>query len=294
MTKEVAQTALAPTVIVALEQRLPEQARIITDNLVHRILPFNARAAFRLLSMFPLKTVVGWSERMMPGMWSGFLCRKRYIDEKLAEAVSDDCENVVNLGAGFDSRCYRLPALAGIPVWEVDQSINIEAKRTRLKKVLGHIPPQVTLVSIDFNDEVLSEVLNANGYASGSKTFFIWEAVTQYLPEASVRKTFDFLAAAQTGSRLVFTYVRKDFIQGEVMYGHEFIYRQMVLKEKSWLFGMDPQDVPEFLGQYGWSVLEHLGYEEIANQYVTEERGELPTTNLERIVYAEKRQVFGS
>ena len=62
-----------------------------------------------------------------------------------------------------------------------------------------------------------------------------------------------------------------------------------MLKDKVWYFGIDPQQVDEFLAQYGWAVLEHLSYEEIAARYVKPGRGELETTNLERIVYAEKR-----
>jgi hypothetical protein len=37
----------------------------------------------------------------------------------------------VNLGAGFDTHPYRLPALSNLPVWEVDQCVNIEAKAKR-------------------------------------------------------------------------------------------------------------------------------------------------------------------
>jgi O-methyltransferase involved in polyketide biosynthesis len=39
--------------------------------------------------------------------------------------------------------------------------------------------------------------------------------VTQYLTEPGVRKTLDFLARAAGGSRLAFTYVRKDFLEGK-------------------------------------------------------------------------------
>jgi methyltransferase (TIGR00027 family) len=58
------------------------------------------------------------------------LCRKCYIDEKLLDAAEIDA--VVILGAGFDTRVYRLPDLTGIPVYEVDLPANIEAERARL------------------------------------------------------------------------------------------------------------------------------------------------------------------
>src|SRR6266446_9634964 len=71
----------------------------------------------------------------------------RYIDEKLIEAV-DEIDAVVNLGAGFDTRVYRLPTLADVPVWEIDQPENIGPKRRRLHKQFGAIPPHVNLVPI--------------------------------------------------------------------------------------------------------------------------------------------------
>jgi methyltransferase (TIGR00027 family) len=289
MAKKAAKTGPAPTVIVALEQHFPDSTRIINDELACRILPFTARAGIWLLErLLSRDSIVSRVENKIPGMWSGFLCRKRFIDDKLAEAMGDKTQVMVNLGAGFDTRAYRLPALSGVPVWEVDQPENIKAKRLRLRKVLETIPAPVTLVEVDFDHEILSDVLTQHGYVVDMKTFFVWEAVTQYLPESSIRDTFDFLAEARPGSRLAFTYVCKDFIDGESTHGHEFLYEKMVLKDKSWLFGMDPSEVAGFLSGYGWHVLEHLGYEELAERYVKASRSDLLTTSLERIVYAEK------
>lgn len=289
MAQRAAQSASGPAAIVALEQHLPESARIITDELAPQILPFGVRASVWLIpQLISLDRMVSWSEKRTPGVWSGFLCRKRYIDEKVAEALDGHIEALVNLGAGFDTRAYRLPALSRVPVWEIDQPKNIEAKRSRLRKVFDEVPAHVTMVSIDFESEVLADVLASHGYAGGMRTFFIWEAVTQYVAEVGIRKTLDFLAKTPAGSRLAFTYVRKDFIDGEVLYGQEYLYKRMVLKDKSWIFGMHPEDVGDFLSGYGWCVLEHLGYEELAERYVKPTGRRLLSTQLERMVYAEK------
>lgn len=110
------------------------------------------------------------------------MCRKRYTDEKLIDSVHQ-IEPVVNLGAGFDTRLYRLSDLANTPAWEVDQRDNIETKCVRLHTLFGAIPLRVTLVSIDFDHEELRAVLASNGYSLDKRTFFILEAVTQYLTE---------------------------------------------------------------------------------------------------------------
>jgi methyltransferase (TIGR00027 family) len=289
MAQKAADTGVGPAAIVAIEQHFPEDARIINDDLAFQMLPFGVRA-YVWLSRFSWARdwMVRAGEKKAPGVWAMALCRKRYIDDKVVEAVVEQAETVVNLGAGFDTQAYRLPALANVPIWEVDQPDNIDAKRSRLKKVFGEVPAHLTLVSIDFDSQDLGAVLASHNCAVDARTFFILEGVTQYLTEAGIQETFDFLAKAPAGSRLVFTYVRKDFMDGKVFYGHEFLYKKMLLKDKIWLFGMDPEDVADFLGGYGWRVLEHLGYEELAEVYVKPTGRKLESLELERVVYAEK------
>jgi len=146
----------------------------------------------------------------------------------------------------------------------------------------------VILVPIDFDHEDLATVLASHGYTPEKKTFFIWEGVTQYLTETGVRATFEFLANAPAGSRLAFTYTPRDFIDGEVFYGQEYLHKKMLLKDKLWLFGLDPESVDDFLGEYGWRVLEHLGYDELGERYVKPTGRNLMSMAIERIVYAEK------
>lgn len=132
MAKAAAKTGVSPTALIAIEQYFPEKQRIIEDDLAYRILPFSARALVWLVRPSWIRSwLIRETEKNSPGIWGGIMCRKRYIDEKLADS-SNQIEAVVNLGAGFDTRAYRLPALYDIPVWEVDQSENIKAKLHRL------------------------------------------------------------------------------------------------------------------------------------------------------------------
>jgi methyltransferase (TIGR00027 family) len=287
MTKAAAKTGASPTAMVALEQYFPEKQRIIEDDMAYRILPFGMRAFVWLVKSDPGRAwMVRETEKEAPGLWGGMLCRKRYIDEKLTGSVNR-INAVVNLGAGFDTRAYRLPVLSDMPVWEVDQPENIQSKQVRLCKLFGATPSHVRLVPIDFDSEDLGSVLASHGYSADKRTFFIWEAVTQYLTETGIRATFNFLSKAESGSRLAFTYIRKDFLDGLVMYGWENIYKKYV-KNKIWLFGMDPEAWPGFLEGYGWKIVEHIGYEELAERYVRPTGRELASTPVERIIYAEK------
>jgi methyltransferase (TIGR00027 family) len=288
MTQRAAKTGYGPTASVAVEQYFPEDQRIIQDDLAYQILPFGMRAFVQVMGI-PIARdwMINAAEKSAPGIWGGLMCRKRYIDEKLLESL-DQIEAVVNLGAGFDTRIYRFPALARVPVWEVDQPENIAPKQARLQNIFGAIPSHVQLVSIDFDKESLENKLTAQGYSLDEPTFFIWEAVTQYLTKEGVEATFAFLAKAAPGSRLAFTYVIQDFFKEDArLKSYERLYKQYVQKN-IWLFGLDPGDVAPFLNKFGWRVVEHLGYEELAEQYVKPTGRDLPSMPIERMVYAEK------
>lgn len=142
------------------------------------------------------RLLVSATEKRGRGLYAGFLCRKRYIDDQLTAAIADGIEAVVILGAGFDTRAYRFPALTRLPVFEIDLPENIAAKKALLRKVYGRVPDHVRLVGADFDTENLAEVLGANGFPAHARTFFSWEAVTRYLTEDGVRRAFDFLATA--------------------------------------------------------------------------------------------------
>ena len=120
------------------------------------------------------------------------------------------------------------------------------------------------------------------------KTFFVLDAVTQYLIMAGIQTTFDFLAKAQSGSRLVFPYVRRNFVEGRSFNDNEYLYKRLVLKDKILLFGLNSEEVSYFLDGYGWRVLEHLGYDELTEGYVKPTGRKLESLALERVVYTEK------
>lgn len=289
-TSGAAQTGSGPTFIVAVEQYEPQAQRIIEDSLAVKIMPTGYRLFIKLLRIPLLRNwMFNMSEKELEGAWSGFLCRKRYIDETIVAAVEHgSVAAIVNLGAGYDTRVYRLPALATVPTWEVDQPVNIEAKQKGVRNALGTIPSHVTLVPINFITQDLGAVLNEHGYAGDKKTFFIWEAVSQYLTEMAVRKTFNYLSQAPTGSQLTFTYILKDYIEGKNFYGAEKFYERAITKGNIWHFGFDPVEIADFLREYGWRLIEDLSYEELANRYVKPKGRELTSMEIERMVFAEK------
>ena len=289
MTKSAAKSTEGPAGIVALEQLFPKGTRLLDDELILRIAPGGVRfQAWLCSSAWMRNGIFRMTERFIPGAWAIFCCRKRFIEDKAQDAVHGGVKAVVNLGAGLDTLVYRSPALQELPAWEVDQAVNIATKRAGLVRALGAVPERVTQVTMDFDHEDLAETLAAHGYRRDVPTLFIFEAVSQYLTEAGIHATFEFLAGAPAGSRLAFTYVKRSFLEGREIGELKLLYKQTVQK-KLWLFGLDPDEVADFLAPYSWHVLEHVDSAELAARYIPDTGRTIRSTAIEPVVYAEKR-----
>lgn len=284
----VAQTAFGPMVLAAVERNEPPGRRLVDDDLAELFLPGPLRRLVAATRWGPARRLlVRASEYTGPGLWASMACRKRFIADKLEEALAD-MDAVVILGAGFDTRAYLLTRRVRIPVFEVDLPVNVARKAQTVRRVLGSLPLSVRLVALDFERDDLLTSLAEHGYRTDYRAFFVCEGVTQYLTEAGVRRTLEGLRAAAPGSRLVFTYVRRDFIDGTNRYGTRTLYRNVRERHRLWHFGLQPEDVAEFIGEYGWRLVEQAGPDEFVRRYVAPTGRKLEASPLEWSAYAEK------
>jgi methyltransferase (TIGR00027 family) len=283
-----AQTAFGPMVQAAIEQYEPPQRRLVSDDLALPMLPTGQRALVRAMKSKLLRRLtIAAGERAVPGSWSLITCRKRFIDDKLTEAMGS-IDAVVVLGAGMDTKAYRLARRSDVTVFEVDLPVNIERKKAAVKSAIGGVPASVRLVPLDFERDDLIGELTGQGYRPDARTFFIWEGVTQYLTEDAVRATLAALQGAAAGSRLMFTYVRKDFIDGVNMYDAAILYKRFRQRQQVWRFGLDPEAVSGFVAQYGWRLVEQAGPDYFLEHYIRPTGRNLRASQLEWSVYAEK------
>lgn len=284
-----AQTAFGPMALAAVEQNEPPQRRLVDDDLAELFLPAPLRWLVSATRFAPLRrALIGASEWSGRGLWANLSCRKRFIGDKLAEAL-DDIDAVVILGAGFDTRAYRLTRQRRIPVFEVDLPVNIARKAKTVRRVLGELPLSVRLVAVDFEHDDLLTALAEHGYLTDYRVFFICEGVTQYLTEDAVRRTLEGLRATAPGSRIVFTYVRRDFIDGTNRYHTKTLYRAVRQRRQLWHFGLQPDEVAGFVADYGWQLQEQAGPDELVQRYVEPTGRKLKASQLEWSAYAEKR-----
>jgi methyltransferase (TIGR00027 family) len=139
-----------------------------------------------------------------------------------------------------------------------------------LQQVLGTPPPHVAFVPIDFDEQKLEDALAAAGFRTGTKTFFIWEGVTQYITAEAVDTTFQYVSRATApGSEIVFTYIHRGIIDGSARSETDEIFVSATQRGgMPWIFGLDPAELTGYLAARGLALVDHAGASEYRTRYL--------------------------
>lgn len=265
---KISRTALGTAMGRALETYQPIERRLVDDPFAMRFLP----PAYRFLVHFLRTPILGPAllskrERQIPGVAGNLLCRTSFIDEALLEGQRAGIKQVVILGAGLDSRAYRLREDA-VRFFEVDHPATQAWKRSRAMKCCP--VEQVSFVPLNFETQELSEAMSSSGFRTGTASIFIWEGVTQYIHAEAVDQTFAYLAdAGAAGSLLVFTYVHKGVLDGSLQLpGAKGFLAELESQGEPWVFGIDPAELSGFLAERGFTLVEDVGADEYRARFL--------------------------
>jgi len=246
----------------ALETARPANVRLFSDPWAKGFLG----SSFRALATAARLPAIGWALRRFidhrwPGARSSGVARTCFIDEAVNTALEDGFSQVVLLGAGFDSRAYRLPFASEARIFEIDHPNTSHLKRQHVETLLGNLPRHVTFVAADFNRERLGDVLRGAGVDFTRPVFFVWEGVSQYLTAEAVDATFRDVATSAAGSKLLFTYVHRDAIAGrtDAYDGMAAIHQAVNDAAEPWTFGFEPGELPDYLAARGYRLISDLG-----------------------------------
>jgi methyltransferase (TIGR00027 family) len=245
----------------AIESSLPAHRRLFEDPFARRFLrPSLAFVAALCRVPGAADFVSGFIDRRWAGARSSAVARTRFIDDALGAALARGIDQVVILGAGFDSRAYRLPGLKRVTVFEVDHPDTLARKRYVLRRASIHVPSQVRFVGVDFNAADLDHVMAEAGYSKLVRTFILWEGVTNYLNEAAIDTTLRWCAQAATGAQVVFTYVDRAVVDDPRAFtGTERLFTTLKAAGEQWTFGLDPAHLASYLTQRGLELESDVG-----------------------------------
>jgi hypothetical protein len=132
-----------------------------------------------------------WSTGSCRGAYPYETARAKVLDEVTRSEAARWLHELVLLGAGLDSRAYRLAeAPKGVRLFEVDHPASQATKRARLRPLLGDVPPAVRFVAVDFTrDDVASEFARA-GHDESARTLFIWSGVSHTSRSRRSKRSF--------------------------------------------------------------------------------------------------------
>ena len=167
---------------------------ICGDHLAHRFMNAEARAIFARFSGF--KNPNGSN-----------VTRHRIIDDWLRERLSATPDlRVVLLGAGFDTRAFRL---RGGRWTELDQPETIAVKEAKLP--IEEAPNPLRRVAIDFAVESLADKLAP--WEGESPAVVVMEGVNVYLSDAERRRTLGILVKTFPGHVLICDLMTARFVR---------------------------------------------------------------------------------
>jgi methyltransferase (TIGR00027 family) len=155
-------------------------------------------------------------ERLFPGLGNSIVARVRYFDDFVAASVDKGIRQLVILGAGYDTRAYRIENLKrDVRVFEIDHPDTQTVKKRIIRQIFGSLPGNVTYVPLDFERESLDKLLKADMFDRSKKTLILFEGLVMYLPPSSVDETLHFITRTfEKGSLILFDNYPQSLVDG--------------------------------------------------------------------------------
>lgn len=141
------------------------------------------------------------SERVTGGENPFLPVRTRYFDDAITGALDAGIRQVVLLGAGLDTRPFRMALPAGVTWYELDRPEIFVTK----EPVLANVPARCarSLVPCDLTED-WAHALRATGYEADRRTLWVGEGLLFYLTPQEVSAVLSATAAESApGSRFL-------------------------------------------------------------------------------------------
>jgi methyltransferase (TIGR00027 family) len=191
------------------------------------------------------KKILAAVPRHFVGAWS-VVIRTVILDDYIRQAIAAGVDTILNLGAGLDTRPYRIDLPNSLRWIEVDFPHVIELKETRLA---GEKPScRLERISLDLTDRALRRKLFADVSARSNKLLVLTEGVIPYLTNQDVADLADDLRQIEKIGFWITDYFSPEAIR----FGEKMRARFM----RNAPFQFNPKDWFAFFGERGWRASE--------------------------------------
>lgn len=255
-SKNTSETAFAIASLRALSNYESNEEIRTNDNLAEIFIPEDRKNSF--LNNDSREMI---KKSLPPGLYEYVIARTKYFDAIFIEALANNIDQVVFLGAGFDTRPYRFNHLIkNTKIFEVDEKPTQEHKILLLQTNNISIHRNITFVSNDFETEDFTISLGKNKYDKSKKTLFLLEGVCFYLTHNTVYQMMKLIREnSGAGSRLCFDFQT-------IQSNNDLI--DTGLKNETIKFGIKSGEINNFVINNGFIIVEHITSVNMENKFL--------------------------
>jgi methyltransferase (TIGR00027 family) len=252
----------------AHEKTLPENDQIIIDPYAMHFLYGRIKKALNsFVGRFIVRFVMN---NVYPGVNGAIIFRARFIDDVVNSCVKEGVEQIVILGAGYDTRAFRLDALKEKTiVFELDHPATQKIKKERVQTLFSALPDHVKYIPVDFEKDNIEKELLSNDYNPGKKTLFILEGLVMYLSSKKVEEILTLIKTKSAkGSFITLDYLPSSMIDGTIKLKEARNMIKLVLKTgEPFRFGLDRENAEKYFSDHGFEVLKNISASEHRDLY---------------------------
>ncbi|ODR11732.1 hypothetical protein BHQ15_00595 [Mycolicibacillus koreensis] len=209
-------------------------------------------------------------DRAWPGLHSHIILRARYAEAARTAAIEQGIDQLVLLGAGFDSAALR-PAAVPLDVFEVDAPATQRVKRELLQRRGIGSTHRMHWVACDFETDDFTERLIAHGFRIDRPCLVVWLGVSFYLSAPAFAATVDRLnGLCAPGSRLILDYGDPGIVDGSSRWvGARRVARLVARRGEPYRLGFTSEQVAAQLAGRGFEVVDQLGVPGLIARFTT-------------------------
>lgn len=230
--------------------------------------------------------------KTLPGISVHNVIRKRWIEDKVREALTSACSQVVILGAGYDTLAYRLHRqFPQVRWWEIDHPATQSRKRAALDRH-GSVQGNLRLIPVDFTEQTLSGVLRSTqDFDHQAGTIFIAEGLLMYLTDSEIDELMQTVheyggpLSYLIGTALEPAPDGRLIIQG----ASERVNKQLQRVGEPFRWGITRAALPTFLKSYSFSAKEVVRVRDVLPSYITAEHANIVLPEGEYLFCAERQ-----
>jgi methyltransferase (TIGR00027 family) len=287
MTRNASKTAETIAMVRMSESRKPEDERVCYDPYA---ICFISQEVLDFAANNPKKyrAFLAQSERLVPGARNSVVARVRFFDDIVKASIDDGLEQLVILGAGYDTRAYRIEGIDKIKVFEIDHSATQKVKIEKIKEIFNSLPDHVTYIPLDLEVDKLSQRILESKYDSSKKTLFIMEGLLMYIsPEVVDEILFFTVRNSGNGRAILFDYIPLSVVEGtsELEAGQNW-QKGVTDAGEPFKFGIKDGSTESFLAQRGFTKIKNMTSEDYKKAYFHGKNEDRDVNSLSLFAYA--------